>query len=52
MTMDYTITEINNPEFIKVGTNGQRLLNSTGTLLRRDCLNTCRSRPKMQNPKT
>ena len=33
VTMDYTITEINNPYFIKVGTNGQRLLNSTGTLL-------------------
>ncbi len=33
VTMDYTITEINNPKFIKVGTNGQRLLNSTGTLL-------------------
>ena len=33
VTMDYTITEINNPKFIKAGTNGQRLLNSTGTLL-------------------
>ena len=33
VTMDYTITEINNPKFIKVGTKGQRLLNSTGTLL-------------------
>ena len=33
VTMDYTTTEINNPKFIKVGTNGQRLLNSTGTLL-------------------
>ena len=31
--MDYTTTEINKPEFVKVGTNGQRLLNSTGTLL-------------------
>ena len=33
VTMDYTSTEINNPKFIKAGTNGQRLLNSTGTLL-------------------
>ena len=33
VTMDYTSTEINNPYFIKVGTNGQRLLNSAGTLL-------------------
>ena len=33
VTMDYTTTEINNPKFIKAGTNGQRLLNSTGTLL-------------------
>jgi len=33
VTMDYSSTEINNPHFIKVGTNGQRLLNSTGTLL-------------------
>ena len=32
VTMDYTSTEINNPKFIKVGTNGQRLLNSAGTL--------------------
>ncbi len=32
VTMDYTSTEINNPKFIKAGTNGQRLLNSTGTL--------------------
>ena len=33
VTMDYTTTESNNPKFIKVGTNGQRLLNSAGTLL-------------------
>ena len=33
VTMDYTSTEINNPKFIKAGTNGQRLLNSAGTLL-------------------
>ena len=33
VTMDYTSTEINKPKFIKVGTKGQRLLNSTGTLL-------------------
>ena len=33
VTMDYTTTEINNPKFIKAGTNGQRLLNSAGTLL-------------------
>ena len=32
VTMDYTSTEINNPKFVKAGTNGQRLLNSAGTL--------------------
>ena len=32
VTMDYTTTEINNPKFVKVGTNGQRLLVSAGTL--------------------
>ena len=32
MTMDYTSTETNNPKFVKVGTNDQRLLNSAGTL--------------------